>query len=151
MKKILVINGPNINLLGTRETNIYGDFSLAELQQYTDQKLSQNTETSAYSLDWFQSNLEGEIIKKIHGVINSGYEGLIINPAGYSHTSVAILDALKILKIPVLEVHLSNVYQRESFRQTLLTAQAASMIMSGLGKEVYHTACYALKSILNKE
>ena len=144
MKKVLVINGPNLNLLGTREKEVYGSLTLEKIQNHTQDKLkSENV-----SLDWFQSNLEGEIIDRLHKSLNQNYLGIVINPAGYSHTSVAILDALKIIKIPIVEVHLSNVYRREEFRQTMLTAQAASMIMGGLGIEAYYMGVLAL---LNNE
>ena len=144
MKKILVINGPNLNLLGTREKEVYGSFTLEQIQNHTQEKLKREN----VSLDWFQSNLEGEIIDRLHKSLNQNYLGIVINPAGYSHTSVAILDALKIIKIPIVEVHLSNVYRREEFRQTMLTAQAASMIMGGLGIEAYYMGVLAL---LNNE
>jgi 3-dehydroquinate dehydratase-2 len=144
MKKILVINGPNLNLLGTREKEVYGSFTLEQIQNHTQEKLKREN----VSLDWFQSNLEGEIIDRLHKSLKQNYLGIVINPAGYSHTSVAILDALKIMKIPIVEVHLSNVYRREEFRQTMLTAQAASMIMGGLGIEAYYMGVLAL---LNNE
>lgn len=144
MKKILVINGPNLNLLGTREKEVYGSFTLEQIQSHTQEKLKREN----VSLDWFQSNLEGEIIDRLHKSLKQNYLGIVINPAGYSHTSVAILDALKIIIIPIVEVHLSNVYRREEFRQTMLTAQAASMIMGGLGIEAYYMGVLAL---LNNE
>ncbi|MBD64073.1 MAG: 3-dehydroquinate dehydratase [Halobacteriovoraceae bacterium] len=137
--KILVINGPNLNLLGTREPDIYGAESLAEIQAYT-----QNCLGDKAQLEWWQSNSESEIIDKVQSVITSDFDALIINPAAYSHTSIAILDALKNLKIPIVEVHLSNIYNRESFRHSLLTAQASSIIMSGLGKDSYYYAALAL-------
>lgn len=136
MKKIAIINGPNLNLLGTREKDIYGQLTLEEIKTYTKTKLAHNP----VELTWFQSNVEGEIINHIHQVVQNNFDALVINPAAYSHTSVAIYDALKILKIPIVEVHLTNVYSRESFRQTMLTARAASIIMSGLGKDVYYFA-----------
>lgn len=116
-----------------REPHIYGELSLDKIQHYTQNILKQRNIDS----DWFQSNLEGEIINQIQACYKSDYTSLVINPGGYSHTSVAILDALKLIKIPVIEVHLSNVYAREDFRKQLLTAQAATMIMSGLGKNTY--------------
>ena len=95
-------------------------------------------------MTWWQSNSEENIINKIHWLLDQSYDALIINPAAFSHTSIAITDALLALKIPVAEVHLSNVYRRESFRQTLLTATASSIIMSGLGKNAYYYAALAL-------
>ena len=136
MKKILIINGPNLNLLGEREEDIYGKETLEDIQKHTEMKLN----SQEVQLEWFQSNLEGEIVEKIHHFHKESYDALVINPAGYSHTSVAIYDALKICKKPIIEVHLSNVYSREDFRQTLLTARAASKIMSGLGKDAYYLA-----------
>lgn len=135
-KNILVINGPNLNMLGKREPEKYGALTLSEIEDYTNQKLNQKN----LDLVWFQSNSESEIIDRIHELTNESYDALIINPAAYSHTSVGILDALLILNIPIVEVHLTNVYTRESFRHTLLTAQASSIIMSGLGKDAYYFA-----------
>lgn len=144
MKNVLIINGPNINMLGTREKEFYGTLTLEEIKNHTARK----TEYLNLNLIWFQSNIEGEIIDKIQSTINDDIDGIVINPAGYSHTSVAMLDALKTVEIPIVEVHLSNIYRREDFRQTMLTAQAASMIMSGLGKDVYYMGILAL---LNRE
>lgn len=140
--KIAIINGPNLNMLGEREPEIYGTDTLQDIKIYTEQKLKDKK----IELNWYQSNIEGEIVDKIHEIFKSNYDALIINPAAYSHTSVAIFDALSILKIPVVEVHLSNVYARESFRQTMLTARAASIIMSGLGKDAYY---YAILTQIN--
>lgn len=140
MDKFLIINGPNLNMLGKREPEVYGSTTLPDVISYTEKKLG----NAKLKLDWFQSNVEGEIVSKIQELAAGGYKGLIINPGGYSHTSVAIHDALKILTIPILEVHLSNVHAREDFRQTLLTAKAAKGIMSGLGKDVYYLAALFL-------
>ncbi len=141
--KLLVINGPNLNMLGKREPQVYGKFSLDDLIQFTEA----NCKDKPIELTWFQSNSESEIIEKIHSLFESGFEALIINPAAYSHTSVAILDALKILTIPIVEVHLTNVYTREAFRHQMLTARASSIIMSGLGKHAY---IYAINALLDK-
>lgn len=134
--KIFVINGPNLNMLGKREPEIYGRMKLGEIESYTEERLRNNDA----ELVWWQSNSESEIIEQIHSLLGSEYEALIINPAGYSHTSISILDALKILSIPIVEVHLTNVYNREAFRHSLLTAQASSIIMSGLGQDSYYFA-----------
>ena len=136
MKKFLILNGPNLNLLGTREPEVYGADTLAMIEEYTKSKLANDQVT----LDWFQSNIEGVLVDKIHHAAALNYSGIIINPAAYSHTSVAIHDAIKSIKIPVVEVHLSNVHKRESFRETLLTAKACVAIMSGLGKDAYWLA-----------
>ena len=144
MKKIAIINGPNLNMLGIREPHIYGEETLEDIEKYTKFRLDKNS--LKVQTQWFQSNIEGEIIENIHNIClkQEEYEALIINPAGYSHTSVAILDALKMLKIPIIEVHLSNVHAREDFRGQLLTAKAASMVLEGLGKQSYYMAIQIL-------
>lgn len=136
MKKYLVLNGPNLNLLGKREPEIYGSLGLEEIQKRTADKLKNYD----LEIDWFQSNLEGELVEKIQQAGEKGYDALIVNPAGYSHTSVAIYDALKTFRKPVIETHLTNVHAREDFRQSLLTAKAASKIMCGFGKDAYFMA-----------
>lgn len=139
MKKILIINGPNLNMLGKREPEVYGHESLDDIQFWTDSKIKTSATTT-----WYQSNIEGEIVNRIQMAHSENFDALIINPGGYAHTSVAIHDALKILKIPVIEVHISQVYRREEFRHTLLTAKAATAIMSGLGKQSYYIAIQSL-------
>ncbi len=139
MKKILIINGPNLNMLGKRELSVYGSETLDEISKWTDEKVKTKASTV-----WYQSNIEGEIVGRIQSIPGEGFDALVINPGGYSHTSVAIHDALKILEIPIIEVHLSQLYKREEFRHTLLTAKAASAIMSGLGKKSYYLAIYSL-------
>jgi 3-dehydroquinate dehydratase II len=126
-------------MLGKREPEIYGTETLNDIRHWTDSK----TKTVAKT-EWFQSNLEGEIVSRIQAASTELFDALVINPGGYAHTSVAIHDALKILKIPIIEVHLSQVYQREEFRHTLLTAKAATAIMSGLGKQSYYIAIKSL-------
>lgn len=135
MKKILIINGPNLNMLGKREPDIYGADSLLDIISYTESRVS-----SKVHLEWYQSNIEGEIVGKIQTAHEGPYDAVVINPGGYAHTSVAIHDAMKILKIPVIEVHLSQIYKREEFRHTLLTAKAATAIMTGFGKQTYYVA-----------
>lgn len=135
MKKMLIINGPNLNMLGQREPHIYGKDSLDDIKNYTETQL-----TSKVVLTWFHSNIEGELVSRIQAAHLEDFDALIINPGGYAHTSVAIHDAMKILKIPVIEVHLSQVYKREEFRHTLLTAKAATAIMTGFGKQTYYIA-----------
>jgi len=132
-QKILIINGPNLNMLGEREPEIYGSLTLDQIIQYTEKALDQQK----CELSWFQSNIEGEIVTRIQQLTKQDFSALVINPGAYSHTSVAILDALHILKIPVIEVHLSNTHLREEFRQTKLTAKASTIIMEGLGKNAY--------------
>ncbi len=134
MKNICIINGPNLNLLGLREPEIYGTLTLEEIKVHTE-NFFKGTDLN---LEWFQSNVEGEIVDKIQQIFTSGkYSALIINPAGYTHTSVAIYDALMLLKIPVIEVHLSNTYKREDFRAKKLTSKAAQIIIQGSGKNSY--------------
>lgn len=122
-------------MLGQREPEVYGKDTLDDLIKFTERKISGQAK-----LEWFQSNVEGELVNRIQKAVSEDFAALIINPGGYAHTSVAIHDALKILKIPVIEVHLSQVYKREEFRHTLLTAKAAAAIMSGFGKQTYYIA-----------
>lgn len=136
MAKFLIINGPNLNMLGKREPDVYGKDTLDDLKKYTESKL----QNLGVELEWYQSNHEGELVERIQNAAMQGFKAVVINPGGYAHTSVAIHDAIKILQIPVIEVHLSQVYRREGFRQTLLTAKACMAIMSGLGKDAYWLA-----------
>lgn len=120
-------------MLGTREPEIYGSLTLNEIINFTEKALSnKNCECT-----WFQSNIEGEIVTRIQESLKQDFSALVINPGAYSHTSVAILDALHMVKIPVIEVHLSNTHRREEFRQIKLTAKASTIIMEGLGKNAY--------------
>ena len=143
MKKFLIINGPNLNMLGKREASVYGLLTLEQIKDYTAQKLVN------YDLqcEWFQSNIEGEIVTRIQQAVDEKWEAVIINPGAYSHTSVAILDALKILHCKIVEIHLTNTHSREAFRQERLTAKAAHIIMEGLGKDAYYLAI--LSQVLN--
>ncbi len=144
--KFLIINGPNLNLLGTREPDVYGSSSLKDIEKATNDA----TKESQFQLVWEQSNHEGEIIDLIQGATSAGYHGIIINPAGYSHSSVAILDALKTLSIPKIEVHLSNAHNREPFRLNKLTAKASTIIMEGLGPDSYYIAALALERLIER-
>lgn len=146
--KVLILNGPNLNLLGQRQPEIYGDLTLQQIRDYTLKKFAPLPGSESFDIAWFQSNHEGVLIDKVHEAFRGQYDALIINPAGYSHTSVALLDALLALKVPVVEVHLSNVHEREDFRSKLLTGQAASIIMSGLGKDAYYSG---LKWLLERK
>lgn len=132
MKKILVIHGPNLNLLGTREPEIYGSDSLAEINN----AISALAAELGFEVDCRQSNHEGEIIDWLQEARGNAV-GVIINPAGYSHTSVALLDAILAIELPVVEVHLSNIYKREELRQRSLTAKGAIGVITGLGKDGY--------------
>lgn len=140
MKKIAIVNGPNINKLGIREKNIYGDASYQDLQDLCNSVIDHQE----YMLTFFQSNHEGEIIDFLH---SSDFAGIVINPAAFSHTSIAIYDALRILSCPKLEVHLSNIYSREVFRHQLVTAAAVDGVISGLGINGYK---YALFNIIER-
>lgn len=142
-QQLVIINGPNLNMLGNREPSIYGKMTLSEIKELTEEKLKSKN----ISLFWFQSNIEGEIITKIQEIASQNVFGLIINPGAFSHTSIGILDALNCLAIPIVEVHLSNVYKRESFRQNLLTAKASTIIMSGLKEQSYYHAALALLNL----
>jgi 3-dehydroquinate dehydratase-2 len=133
MKRIQIINGPNLNLLGKREPSIYGAQSFDEYLQ--DLKLRFPT----VQLDYFQSNIEGELINKIHQV-GFDYDAIIINAGAYSHTSIAIADALRAISTPALEVHISNVYKRESFRHHSYLSEACKGCIIGLGLDVYRLA-----------
>lgn len=138
MKKFLIINGPNLNLLGLREPEIYGSQTLLEIQNHTTSKIK--AEHPDVELEWFQSNVEGELINRVQQSLNQNFHAIIINPGGYSHTSVALLDTLKIVKCPIIEVHLSNTHRREEFRSVKLTAIASTIIMEGLGINAYYLA-----------
>ena len=138
--KIIIINGPNLNLLGKREPEIYGRTSFEEFFN------TLKTKFSEIDLYYFQSNVEGEIIDKIHEV-GFLYDAILLNAGGYTHTSVAISDAIAGVKTPVLEVHISNIYKREEFRhKSIITKECVGMI-SGLGLKGYELAiCYFLNN-----
>ena len=135
MNSILVIQGPNLNLLGTREPEIYGAQTLADINH----NLQQSAQSKGIRLDTFQSNHEGEIVEAIHRA-RGQYQAIIINPAAFTHTSVAIRDALAGVDIPFVEVHLSNVYQREAFRHHSFFSDLAVGVISGLGAYGYEAA-----------
>lgn len=130
---IIIINGPNLNLLGAREKELYGETSFADYFLYLKKKYSN------LNLSYYQSNIEGELIDKIQEV-GYTYDGIIINPGGYTHTSVAILDVIKSITIPVIEVHLSNIYSREEFRRKSLISSAVQGGVFGLGLKSYELA-----------
>jgi 3-dehydroquinate dehydratase-2 len=137
-RKILVIHGPNLDMLGRREPSVYGAFTLEEI----DKEIKKTAEECGMSADTFQSNHEGDLIEKIHEALD-GYDVLIINPAAYTHTSVAIRDALLMLDIPIIEVHLSNIYRREPFRHKSLIADVVTAQVAGFGKDGYTIAVRA--------
>ena len=143
MNKIIVLNGPNLNLLGEREKNQYGSITLEEIEKNCKNYASKNN----IDLSFFQSNIEGELIDKIQNS-RSNCHGLIINAGGYTHTSVAIHDALKILKIPIIELHISNIYNREVFRHKSLISKLARGIICGFGANGYIMALKAMYEFL---
>lgn len=138
-----------MNLLGKRELKTYGTKSLAQIKTWTNAMLSK----VPVSLTWYQSNSESEILEFLHKIKeNKKFQGIIINPAGLSHTSVVLLDALLAIEhIPIIEVHLTNPCSREEFRRQLLTAKASTMIMGGLGFQVYYFAALALYKVISQE
>jgi 3-dehydroquinate dehydratase II len=141
MESILIINGPNLNLLGKREVEMYGKMSFEDY--FKDLQAKYNN----INLGYYQSNIEGEIIQKIQNA-NNEYQGIIINPAGYSHTSVAIADAIKAIAIPVIEVHISNIHAREEYRHHSITGAACKAVISGLGLESYNLAVQSYENKL---
>ncbi len=146
--KIMVLNGPNLNMLGTREPGIYG---VATLQQI-ESDLKDTINNSKYELEFYQSNHEGNIIDKIQGALDNEVKFIIINPAAYTHTSVAIRDALLATKIPFIEVHLSNVHAREPFRHHSYLSDVATGVICGLGAYGYIAAMtYAIKYLQQQE
>ena len=142
-KKILIINGPNLNLLGEREQSQYGKNTLNDIKN----ECAKLSEEFNDKIEFFQSNIEGEIVNKIQQVRNE-FNGVIINAAGFTHTSVSIRDALEILKIPIIEVHISNIYKREEFRQKSLLSGVVTGGIFGLGAECYILAIKALQSLM---
>jgi 3-dehydroquinate dehydratase-2 len=143
--KIVVIQGPNLNLLGHREQNIYGPMKLEEIHTQMENIAKQN----GFEIEFFQSNLEGEIVDRIQECIGDA-DGIIINPAAYTHTSIAIRDALSATNMPVVEVHISNIHRREEFRHTSLTAPVCTGQIVGFGPFGYHLAMISMTQILGE-
>lgn len=138
--KILVLNGPNINMLGIREPDVYGKQTFSDLLELLEHTARENN----LHIDQYQSNHEGALVDKIQGAYGV-YDGIVINPAAYTHTSIAILDALKAVSIPTVEVHISDVTTRESFRQISYAGMACVRTISGQGLEGYRQAILYLK------
>ena len=146
MKKIIIINGPNLNLLGNREQEIYGKNTIDEIKQ-----LSENKSAEVNLICFFvQSNSEGELINHIQSVQNE-YDGLIINPAAFTHTSVALLDALRAINKPKIEIHLSNIYTREDYRKKSITSEGVNGLICGFGNLSYILAIEALSKLIYKK
>ena len=143
MNKIIILNGPNLNLLGEREKSQYGNFTLKDVEKSCEEYANKNN----INLTFFQSNIEGDLINQIQ---NSRYsqDGLIINAGGYTHSSVSIHDALKILKITIIELHISNIYNREEFRHKSLISKVAKGVICGFGEEGYIMSLKAMKKFL---
>lgn len=146
--KIIVINGPNLNMLGKREPEIYGSLTLEDIESF----LASRAETAGddVNLSFFQSNSEGEIVTAIQDA-QGKFDGLIINPAAYTHTSVAIRDAILSAGLPVVEVHLSNIYRREDFRQKSFVSGVSVGVVSGFGAESYYLGLLGLVEHVRKE
>nr|NJM04331.1 type II 3-dehydroquinate dehydratase [Desulfobacula sp.] len=145
-KKIQVLNGPNLNMLGKREPHIYGSLTLDEINK----GLEKEAKPLGLELSFFQSNHEGALVDKIHELFDSPPSGLIINPGALTHTSVALRDALLLLSCPMAEVHLSNIYKREAFRHKSLLADIVTGQISGFGAYGYHLALQALAKMLHE-
>ena len=145
MKKIILINGPNLNLLGNREQRVYGNNSLEEIKKIVEEKCLD------LKLECFfcQSNNEGEIINFIQSAEND-YDGLVINPAAFTHTSIAILDALRAINKPKIEIHLSNIYNREEYRKKSITSEGVDGLICGFGPMSYILAVEAIRNLIYK-
>ena len=141
MKPIFVLNGPNLNRLGTREPEIYGRTTLSEIETMCREAAGPRP------LRFHQSNFEGEIVGWVHEAIDAG-AGILINPAGFSFTSIAILDALKMVPQPVIELHISNIHRREEIYHRSLVSKTATAVIAGLGPTGYRTAVIALAELL---
>ena len=145
MKKIIILNGPNLNLLGEREKSQYGNFTLKDVET----KCNEYSNENGIELSLFQSNIEGELVDQIQNS-RDNQDGLIINAGGYTHTSVAIHDALKILKIPIIELHISNIYNREEFRHKSLISKVAKAVICGFGVDGYLMSLQAMSKFIEK-
>jgi len=143
MKKILIINGPNLNLLGNREKTYYGDTTLEKIKTICEEHSKKNQ----LECFFYQSNHEGEIIEKIQ-LVDKDFDGIIINPAAYTHTSIAILDALRTTSKPKIEVHISNIYAREDYRRKSITSEAVNGVICGFGENGYILAIDAINNLI---
>ena len=144
--KIIIVNGPNLNLLGEREQSQYGETTFKELRENCLKKSGE----IGINLEFTQSNIEGELVSLIQDARNE-YDGMIINAAGFTHTSVAIRDALNLFKKPIIELHISNIYKREEFRHKSLISDIATGGIFGLGAEGYILAIISIQKILQNE
>ena len=145
MKKILILNGPNLNLLGNREKDVYGTKSLNEIKVLCEEKC----ETLKLKCHFSQNNNEGELINLIQDV-EANFDGIIINPAAFTHTSIALLDALRALSKPKVEIHLSNIYTREEYRKKSITSEGVNGLICGFGENSYILAIEAINNLIYK-
>ena len=144
--KIKVIHGPNLNMLGVREVNIYGPMKLEDINKNMEVVAKQN----GFDIEFYQSNHEGDIVDAIQESLNEGVDGIIINPAALTHTSISIRDALRAVKLPAVEVHLSNIAAREEFRQKSMISDVVAGTVTGFGPFSYHLGLIAMMQILNE-
>lgn len=142
--KLMIINGPNLNMLGKRDAAQYGSESLDDIQHFIEDEFPK------HEFIFTQSNLEGDIVDAIQSLVDSDADGLVANFGGYTHSSVAIRDALDLLEIPIVEVHLSNIHAREDFRERSVTGAMADGIITGFGKHSYALGIKAVERIINK-
>jgi len=145
MNNIIIINGPNLNLLGKREVNIYGNYSLDDIKNIC----LTRAKKLEMQLDFFQSNSESLIIDKVHEA-EDNYDGIIINPAALTHTSIAILDSLRSISKPKIEIHLSNIYTREEYRKKSITSEGVDGLICGFGVNSYILAIEAIHNLIYK-
>lgn len=143
--KLSILNGPNLNMLGKRDPDHYGADTLEDIEKLLMDSFSD------HEMTFFQSNLEGELVEAIQSLMDSDFDGVIVNFGGYSHTSVAVRDALELLEIPIVEVHLSNIHAREEFREKTLTGAVANGIITGFGKQSYVLGVYAMEKLISKK
>jgi len=143
--KVVVIQGPNLNMLGVREQNIYGPMKLEQIHA----QMKEFGESNGVKVEFFQSNLEGEIVDKIQECYGEA-NGIIINPAAYTHTSIAIRDAISAVNVPTIEVHISNIHRREEFRKTNMIAPVCASSIVGFGAFGYHLAMMGVLQIMNE-
>lgn len=144
--KVLVIHGPNINMLGKREPDLYGNVTMEEINK----SLTEDAKKANLEIEFFQSNIEGEIVDAIQRASETQLNGILINPAAYTHTSVAIRDAIAAANLPTVEVHISNIHKREEFRHKSLTAPVCAGQISGFGPKSYDLGLAALLDLISK-
>ncbi|MBO5760717.1 MAG: type II 3-dehydroquinate dehydratase [Lentisphaeria bacterium] len=147
MTKILILNGPNLQLLGTRKKEVYGSTTLEEIRQ----NLEKIAASFDVELDFYQSNHEGDLVDRIGNAKTEGVDGIVINPAAYTHTSIAIRDAIEGVSIPAIEIHLSNIHAREEFRHRSMTAPVCIGQIAGLGPDGYEWALRAMVKYLRSK